>query len=137
MSRSRFIDLVNEFCVLAQLDEPALLVGGSAIQVGGVDFIIQYDEEHSPEHLIVYCDFGHPPADRLLDAYEALLETNMVIYGASSPSFMLGPDKRVTFGYQCLLADVRAPELLSLFGNLAEQAKDWRSDHFIGVSSAA
>lgn len=137
MSRNRFIDLVNEFCALAKLEQPALLVEGSAIQVDGVDFIIQYDEEQAPEHVLFYCDFGFPPQQRLLEAYEALLETNMVIYGPSSPSFMLGPDKRVTFGYQSRLADVRAGDLMALFSNLAEQAKDWRGDYFLGAPQPA
>lgn len=131
MSRSRFIDLANEFCVLANVDQPTLLVEGNAIEVDGVDFFLQYDEEFSPDHLVVYCDFGLPPAVRLLEAYEALLETNMIVYGANSPSFMLGPDKRVVFGYQCRLQELKAPELLDIFLNLAEQARDWRTDHFL------
>lgn len=131
MSRSRFIDLANDFCALANLDQPALLVEGHAVAVDGIDFFLQYDEEYAPEHLVVYCDFGMPPAGRLLEAYEALLETNMIVYGANSPAFMLGPDKAVVFGYQCRLHELRAPELLDIFLNLAGQARDWRLDYFL------
>ncbi|MPS30696.1 CesT family type III secretion system chaperone [Pigmentiphaga sp.] len=136
MSRNRFIDLVNEFCALARLDQPAQLAEGHAVEVDGVDFIFQYDEEYAPEHVMLYCDFGVPPEERLLDVYEALLETNMIVYGASSPAFMLGPDKRVTFGYQCRLADVRANQLIGILQKLAGQAKDWRTDHFLEASLA-
>lgn len=136
MSRSRFIDLANDFCALAKLDQPALLVEGNAIEVDGVDFFLQYDEEYSPDHVMVYCDFGVPPQEHLLAAYEALLETNMIIYGANCPSFMLGPDKRVSFGYQCRLTDIRAPELMGVFLNLAGQAKDWRIDYFIEAEAS-
>ena len=74
MSRSRFIDLANAFCTLANIDQPASIVEGNAIEVDGVDFFLQYDEQFSPDHLMVYCDFGNPPAGRLLEAYQALLE---------------------------------------------------------------
>lgn len=131
MSRTRFIELANAFCVLANVDQPASMVAGSPVQVDGVDFFLQYDEEFAPDNLVVYCDFGEPPPARLLDAYAALLETNMIVYGANSPCFMLGPDKRVVFGYQCRLHELRAPELLDIFLNLAEQARDWRTDHFL------
>lgn len=131
MSRSRFIDLANEFCTLANVDQPAALAAGNPIEVDGVDFFLQYDEELSPEHVVVYCDFGTPPAARLLDAYTALLETNMIVYGANAPSFMLGPDRHVIFGYQSRLQDIRALELLDIFLNLAAQARDWRTDYFL------
>ncbi len=137
MSKSRFIDLAHDFCSLAKLDQPALLMEGKAIEVDGIDFFLQYDEEYSPDHVMVYCDFGVPPSARLLQAYEALLETNMIIYGANCPAFMLGPDKRVSFGYQCQLADIKAPQLMGIFLNLAEQARDWRTDYFIAADAAA
>jgi hypothetical protein len=131
MSRTRFIDLANEFCALNNVAQPKLLVECHPIEVEGVDFFLQYDEQFSPEHLVVYCDFGLPPAERLLDAYRALLETNMIVYGAGSPAFMLGPDKRVLFGYHCRLMELKAPQLLDIFVNLAAQARDWRTGHFL------
>jgi len=131
MSRSRFIDLANAFCLLAKIDQPTALVEGNAIEVDGVDFFLQYDEQLAPEHLVLYCDFGFPPAARLLDAYQALLETNMIVYGANAPAFMLGPDRQVVFGYGCPLQDLQAPELLDIFVNLAAQARDWRTDYFL------
>lgn len=136
MSRNRFIDLVNEFCALVGLDQPELLARGNSVEVDGVDFVFQYDEEYAPEHVMLYCDFGVPPEERLLDVYEALLETNMIVYGGSSPAFMLGPDKRVTFAYQCRLADVKAKHLIDILHKLAGQAKDWRTDYFLEASLA-
>jgi len=136
MSRNHFIDLANEFCRLANLDDPASLAAGRAIEVDGIDFVLQYDEQYTPEHVLLYCDFGLPPEDRLVPAYEALLEANMLIYGDSSPSFMLGPDKRVTLGYQCRLPDIHAVALIGVMHNLAEQAKNWRADYFLETAQA-
>lgn len=135
MSRSRFIDLANAFCTLANIGQPALLLEGSAIEVDGVDFFLQYDEHILPDQLVVYCDFGLPPAAQLQAAYEALLETNMLVYGANAPAFMLDLDKRVVFGYQCRLQELKAPELMDIFLTLAGQARDWRLDHFLDAQS--
>lgn len=131
MSRHRFIDLANEFCALANIDQPALLLEGKPIEVDGVDFFLQYDEQFSPEHLVLYCDFGRPPAERVLEAYQVLLEANMIVYAAGSPSFMLSPDQRVVFGYQCQLRELKAPQLLDIVLNLAEQAREWRAGFFL------
>jgi hypothetical protein len=60
-----------------------------------------------------------------------LLETNMIVYGANSPCFRLGPDRRVVFACQCPLLELRAAELLDIFLSLAGQARDWRTDHFL------
>lgn len=131
MSRQRFIELATDLCALAQLPEPERLLEGNAIEVNGVDFYLGYDEETAPGQLVVYCDFGVPPKERLLDVYEALLEANMVVYGNNSPAFMLSPDKRVAFGYQYELGKVMPQQLMGLFVNLAEQAVDWRSSYFL------
>jgi len=131
MSRQRFIELATDLCALAQLQEPERLLEGNAIEVNGVDFYLGYDEETAPGQLVVYCDFGAPPKERLLDVYEALLEANMVVYGNNSPAFMLSPDKRVAFGYQYELGKVMPQQLMGLFVNLAEQAVDWRSSYFL------
>lgn len=131
MSRQRFIELATDLCALAQLPEPERLLEGNAIEVNGVDFYLGYDEETAPGQLVVYCDFGAPPKERLLDVYEALLEANMVVYGNNSPAFMLSPDKRVAFGYQYELGKVMPQQLMGLFVNLAEQAVDWRSSYFL------
>jgi hypothetical protein len=80
---------------------------------------------------VVYCDFGMPPAAQLQAAYEALLETNMIVYGANAPAFMLDLDKRVVFGYQCPLQELKAPALMDIFLTLAGQVRDWRLDHFL------
>ncbi len=131
MSRSHFIDLVNEFCALADVDQPILLVQGHPLEVDGVDFFVQYDEHSAPEQLALYCAFGPPAPERLLDAYQALLEANMILSGTGTAAFMLGPDQQVLFNYQCRLLELKAAELLGIFRTLAEQARAWRSGYFL------
>jgi hypothetical protein len=134
MSRNRFIDLANALCVLANVDPPALPTDGGAIAVDGVDFFVQYDENIAFEHLLVYCEFGLPPASRLVDGYEALLVANLLVHGAANPSFMLGPAKQVVFGYRCALQALQASALLDICQTFSAQARAWRVDHFLDAS---
>lgn len=136
MSRQRFINLAKDFCTLARLEQHELLLQGYAVEVEGIDFHLEYDEDTAPDHLMVYCDFGEAPAERLAESYAALLEANMVIYSQLAPTFMLAPDRRVALGYRYELAAMAPPLLLGLMVNLAQQAQQWRIDHFLAPETA-
>src|SRR5450830_538609 len=131
MSKEKFIALAADFCTLSHLPEPQRLLEGNPIEVDGVDFYLAYDEDEQPDHVMVYCDFGTPPPERLLAAYQILLEMNMTIYGGNAPSFMLSPTQRVSLGYHYRLGEVGPEQLMHLISSLAVQAKDWRNHHFL------
>ncbi|WP_034300978.1 CesT family type III secretion system chaperone [Herbaspirillum sp. RV1423] len=131
MSKAMFIELAANFCRLAKLQQPEKLLEGQAVEVDGVTFHLGYDEDADPENMVVYCDFGQPPQDRLLNVYEALLEVNLAMYGSHAPAFMLSPSRRVALGYHYRLGEVVPEQLLHLISNLAAQAKDWREHYFL------
>jgi hypothetical protein len=135
VSKERFIKLASGFCRLAKLPQPEKLIEGHAVEVDGVDFYLAYDEENSPDHVMVYCDFGTPPQDRLLAAYQALLEANMIVYGSNAPAFMLSPSKKVTLAYQYRVDEVVPEQLMGLFANLSGQAGAWRSHYFLDAAA--
>jgi len=137
MSKELYVDLMTNFCKLVKLDGPEKIFEGNVIEIDGVDFYLGYNQETDPEIVVVYADFGTPAQERLLDAYEALLEANMAIYGSNSPAFMLSPDKRVTLAYHYRLGQVSAEQLTMLLGTLAEQAKEWRKHYFLEGNSAS
>lgn len=101
------------------------------MEIDGVDFYLSHKEETDPEVLVVYCNFGAPKKDRLLDVYRALLEANMVIYGSNSPAFMLSPTGNVALAYHYHLEQVAPEQLLGLFTTLAAQAKEWNMHYFL------
>lgn len=131
MSKEHYVDLMTRFCHLVKLEGPEKIFEGNAIEINGVDFYLGYNQETDPEVVVVYADFGIPPQERLLDAYEALLEANMAIYGSNSPAFMLSPGKSVTLAYHYRLGHVSAEQLAKLLATLAEQAKEWRKNFFL------
>ncbi|EJL88950.1 Tir chaperone protein (CesT) [Herbaspirillum sp. CF444] len=135
MSKALFVELASKFCQLARLPEPERLLEGNAIEVDGVDFYLAYDEEEEPDHLVVYCDFGIPPAERRLEAYEALLEVNMAMYGSNPPAFMLSPGKRVALAYHYHLKEIVAEQLMNLCAGVAGQAREWRQDYFLSAAA--
>lgn len=135
MSNALFVQLGEKFCQLAGLPEPQRLLEGSAVEVDGVDFYLVYDEEDEPDHLIVYADFGAPPAERRLDAYEALLEVNMAMYGSHPPAFMLSPGKQVALAYHYHLQELTAEQLMHLCIGVASRAHEWRRHYFLGEAA--
>jgi len=134
MSKEMFVELANGFCRLANLAEPERLMAGNAIEMDGVNFYLGYDEDAEPAHIVIYCDFGRPPQDRLLKAYETLLEFNLAMYGSHSPAFMLSPSKAVTLGYHYRLGEVGPEQLIHLMSSLVDQAKQWRLHHFLDAA---
>ena len=131
MSKERYVELVTKFCKLVNLDQPENILAGNAVEIDGVDFYLSHKEETDPEVLIIYCDFGSPKKDRLLDVYRALLEANMTIYGSNSPAFMLSPTGNVALAYHYHLEQVAPEQLLGLFTTLTEQAKEWNKHYFL------
>lgn len=131
MSNALFVQLGDKFCQLAGLPEPNRLLEGNAVEVDGVDFYMVYDEEGEPDHLVVYADFGTPPAERRLDVYEALLEVNMAMYGSHPPVFMLSPDKHVALAYHYHLTELTAEKLMNLCVDVASRAREWRRHYFL------
>jgi len=131
MSKQKFIELASGFCEMARLPEPERLLQGDAIEVDGISFQLAYDEEEQPDHVVIYCDFGTPPEDQLLDAYRVLLEMNMSMYGGNAPAFMLAPSQRVALAYHYRLNEVMPQQLMYLISGLAVQAQDWRNHYFL------
>ena len=131
MSKERYVELVTNFCTLVGINQPENILVGNAISVDGFDFYLSHKEEADPMILVIYCDFGPPKKDRLLDVYQALLEANMTIYGSNSPAFMLSGSGNVALAYHYHLDQVTPNQLLGLCTALAEQAKEWNKHYFL------
>jgi hypothetical protein len=135
MSKALFVELAGNFCQLAQLPESSRLLEGNAVEVDEVDFYLAYDEEQEPDYVVIYADFGTPPEALRLDAYEALLEVNMVMYGNHPPVFMLSPSKQVALAYYYHLEEMSAEKLMNLCIGVASRAHEWRRHYFLGAAA--
>lgn len=135
MSKTLFVELADKFCQLARLPETIRLLEGNAVVVDDVDFYLSYNEKEEPDCVVIYADFGAPPEALRLDAYEALLEVNMAMYGSHPPVFMLSQSKQVALAYHYHLQEMTAEKLMNLCIGVATRAHEWRRHYFLSAAA--
>ena len=135
MSKDRYIRLIEEFCRLSKLDQPARIVEGGAVDFDGVPFSLLYSAKINPGALLIYCEFGTPPLGREADAYRILLQMNFSRYdGNGGQTFTLSPATgKILCASRLNLEQAKAQELHDLLAKIAEQAKQWRQEYRMGV----
>lgn len=138
MSKDRFVRLIEEFCQLTKLDEPARIVQGGAIELDEVPFSLLYSEKINPRALLIYCEFGTPPSGHEAEACRILLEKNLFRYdGDGGPVFTMSTAGKILCAHRLLLADAKARQLYDLLSDMAEKAQQWRKDYRMGKQSSA
>lgn len=138
MSKDRFVRLIEEFCQLTKLDEPARIVRGGAIELDEVSFSLLHSEKINPRVLLVYCEYGTPPSGHEAEACRILLEKNMFRYdGDGGPVFTMSAAGKILCAQRLLLADAKAQQLYDLLSGMAEKARQWRKDYRMGKQSLA
>jgi len=137
LSQDRYIRLIEEFCRMSQLDQPARIVEGGAVEIDGISFSLLYSAKINPGALLIYCEFGAPPLGRETDAYRVLLQMNFARYdGKGGQTFTLSPATgKILCAYHLGLEQAKAQDLYDLLAKMAEQAKQWRQDYHMGVQA--
>lgn len=132
MSRHRYVNLIEKFCKLSRLSNPAAIMQGGPIEVDGIKFSLIYSEKIDPDLMFIYCDFGDPPVGRASDVYRALLKQNLFLYKGSGPVFAMAPDTgRVLLAKYERMDEITPDALLYRLSQLSTQAQSWRKDPFI------
>jgi hypothetical protein len=103
---------------------------GGAIQIAGVVFSFIYDAEIDSRLMILYTDFGEPPAEREATVYYELLKRNFV--AGKGPVFTVSPiTGHVVHVEHFRLDELTAALLAGRMASMAEEANDWRLTHFM------
>jgi hypothetical protein len=131
LSKERYMRLIEDFCRLAQLDDPLRIIHGGPVEVGDVAFSLIYSEKINPDAVLIYCEYGTAPAAQETDAYRVLLQKNLAQYdGNGAPTFSLSAATgRVLCANRLLLDRATPQELSKLLAAMADQAKRWRHDY--------
>lgn len=131
MSRHRYLNLIEKFCELSQLGNPAAIMQGGPIEVNDIKFSLIHREKIDPDLMFIYCDFGAPPLGRDSDVYRVLLKQNLFFYKGSGPVFAISPDtERVLLAQYEQLDEITPDGLLHRLSQLSIQAQLWRKDPF-------
>lgn len=132
MNRGLFEQLVRDFCRLCGMEEPERILQGGPIAVDDVVFSLVYSDAVNPDLCFIYCDFGELPAGKEAPAMKALLEANLYLHTGSGPVFAVSADSgRVVAADHRRVVDVKAADLRGALVKLSEQAKLWRTHHFL------
>ena len=132
MNRHRYANLIEEFCKLSRLSDPATIMQGGPIEVNGIKFSMIYSEKINPDLMFIYCDFGDPPMGRDSDVYRVLLKQNLFFYKGSGPVFAISPDTgRILLAQYERLDEMTSNALLHRLSQLSIQAQSWRKDPFL------
>ncbi len=134
MSRDRYIRLIEEFCALTKLDEPARIMQGGAVEFDDIPFSLLYSDKINPGALLVYCEFGALPPGQDSDALRVLLQKNLLLFdGGGAPAFAMSGTGKILRAQRLMLADAKAQQLFDLLADIAEKAKQWRKDYRMGM----
>lgn len=129
MSRDRYVHLIEEFCQSSKLGEPARVVQGGAIDFDDIPFSLLYSKKINPAALLIYGEFGTPPAGQEAEALRILLQKNLRSYdGDGGPAFTMSTSGKVLIAHRLPLSDASARQLHDLLSDLADKAKLWRKD---------
>lgn len=133
MSSQRHRDLIDALCRLAGIADAAAVHQHGNLRVSDVDFTLLPVAQAGGEMLLVYCDFGRPPAHEREKALQRVLELNLLLYGGEGPGFSFNRES----GHVLLMAQLRlesasAEAVLTVVRSMALFAQRWRTDHFLG-----
>ncbi|WP_167359813.1 CesT family type III secretion system chaperone [Phytopseudomonas flavescens] len=133
MTTPAYRSLIDHFCTLALIPNPASLYERTAIEVNGVDFTLCHRQSQGMGTVLLYADLGQLPSREAAAAALRLLEMNFHLFGEPlSPVFTLNPQSRhINLAAALLLERLSAERLLTLLGELADMAKAWRRDFFL------
>lgn len=129
---AQFVSLIHDFCAFAKMPCPDYVLRGGSIAVDGVRFALTSKQLQERSSLLVRCDFGELPDERLVDACKALLTANWHIYDGTGSMFSVYPaNAHVLFDKSYPLDTLTARALPSLLTNLAAQVHEWRERRFL------
>lgn len=127
-----FIQLIRDFCAFAKMPDPGHVLRGGSIAVDGVLFSLTSTERPGRPALLVRCDFGELPEERLVDVCKTLLAANCYLYDGDGAAFSVcAKTSRVLFTKSYLLDALAASSLPAQLAGLAAQVHAWREQGFL------
>lgn len=134
MSLKNYHQLIDNICELTMLPDPASLYEVASISVRNINFSLLYKENPAHGDVHIYCGFGPLPKQQRELVLQRLLETNLYLCtGPGSPTLTYNTETGQVVLVCIFPLDVlEAQPLLDMLGHLAETAKQWQSDYFLG-----
>lgn len=125
----KFHSLIVQYCKLAGIDRPALLVEGHPFNVDGVTFSLCYNATNGTDYFSVYCDFGKVLNSQTAFVQAALLKMNTMMYMTHGMCLTLSPTQKdhAVCTFRLGLAGMSGSDFLATLEAVASMAEQWRT----------
>ncbi|MEB0135720.1 hypothetical protein QN362_10310 [Actimicrobium sp. CCC2.4] len=117
---STFVELINGFCRLKQLDNQEELAAGTPFGINGVCCSLIYNKALAVEVVFLYVEYAYAPLDRLATIYKKLLQRNHQDFDGHGPGYCISPTTGKIVELTRLALPGLTPELLA--GTLLKHA---------------
>lgn len=130
---SPYRQLVDDLCKACGIADSAGMMENCILVIDDVVFTLMEGSFIDDDTLMLYCDFGEPPAELYALVLRRILESNFFMYGNNNaPDFSFNPDTgRLVLMSRMPLSAATADKLLYLMGEYADYATLWRRTYFL------
>ncbi len=137
MSHKSFRALTDELLSLAGAADSDELYATVNLTVDGVSFSLMHGGAEDEGSIVMFCDFGVPPAERNAKVVKALLVANIAAFdSAGRESFCMNHASGHVLASSVLpMRNASGQLFLELLRHYAAQAKRWQDIYFFGMDS--
>lgn len=129
VEEKRYVELLADYCLLAQLRDPESILEGAEFTVDGIDFRLSYAPQRWPGILCVWCDVGEVEEGEEERVYLALLQANLLRHDGSSSMMALCPETdQVISSTRLPLKQLTAEKLDSVIRIMGREAVAWQEN---------
>src|SRR5437867_2958592 len=88
-SREKYCKFVDKLCEMLGIPDSASMYAVCNVLINDIAFTLSQGDAGDEDSLYIYCDFGKPADDAKAVVLERLMQTNLVMFGNSTPMFGL------------------------------------------------
>lgn len=126
-SNEQFLSLIDDFCRLCNVPDPAAVRETGAVLVEGIRFTLVHMELNA-EAVYAICELGPLGKADEKECYRRMLHMNFFLSYRADPIMALDPETDAVLMISRLPLEGMTPELLrSALGATAKMAHDWRN----------
>ncbi|HVK54243.1 MAG TPA: CesT family type III secretion system chaperone [Burkholderiales bacterium] len=126
-SNEQFLALLDEFCRLCNVPDPAAVRETGAVLVDDIPFTLVYNEKLNVDEMYILCELGPLGKADEKECYQRMLHMNYLMSYRADPIMALDPRTNAVMMISRLPFDGMTAELLrTAVGATAKVAHDWR-----------
>jgi Tir chaperone protein (CesT) family len=136
MLNKQYTALLDGCCHLLGIQDASALYTQGSLVLKDVAFSMDPSESEDDDSFSIFCDYGLIPNKVTLQAYQRLLEVNMLT--CKTACFVLNPEsEHILLHYTAKAAETNPQSLIKSLELCAEEALRWRKEFYLEKSIPA